>query len=226
MDKTFIGVKELAASINVSEKTIYRMLNDDQLPFAVKIGGQWRFRRDAVDSWIANQAKGESESGKVNAKLSIAEALQNGTVMFRIHGRNRDEALDSLLEALPHNSSLDLHKIKLSVLMRESLASSCLDRISCMTTAAESPVYTDKSLVILAFLEEEADFKALDGLFAQAIFLIIGANSGEQALLETRLRRLLMERRFRVDILAQPGRQELIQLFKDRESKLFQGLRK
>lgn len=221
MDKNFVGVKEMAANMNVSEKTVYRMLNDDQFPFAVKIGGQWRFRKDAVSSWIQRQSKTNAKDKTVDHTITCTEAIQNGAVLFRIHGCNRDEALDALLTSLPYNPNFDPAQFKLSVLMRESLASTCLDGISCMTPSTEYPIFVDKSLVILAFLEERADFKALDNILAQAIFLIIGANSGEQFLLETRLRRLFMEKMFKEDLLSQPGRQELIQLIQDWENKLF-----
>lgn len=223
MDKSFVGVRELAVNMSVSEKTIYRMLNDNQFPFAVKIGGQWRFRKDAVDSWICSQTQGESKVGKINYGITFAEALQHGAVLFRIHGSNRDEALNALLEALPHNSNFDQKKIKLSVLIRESLAPSCLGGIACMTISSDHPVYMDKSIVILAFLEKPTDFKALDRQLAQAVFLILGANSCEQAILETRLRRLLMEKIFIDDILQQPGRKEILQMVKDWESKLLAG---
>lgn len=226
MDKSFVGVRELAANMGISEKTIYRMLNDNQLPFAVKIGGQWRFRKDVVDSWILSRTRSESEGGKINYGITFADALQHGAILFRIHGSNRDEALDALLQALPQYSVFDQEKIKLSVLMRESMVSSCLGGISCMTTSTEHPISMDNSLVILAFLEKPTDFKALDRQAAQAIFLIFGANAGEQVILETRLRRLLMEKMFRQDILQQPGREESFQLVKDWESKLMTGPRK
>ncbi len=56
MDKMFLDVRGMAGKMGVSEKTIYRMLNDNQIAFAVKIGGQWRFRIDAVDGWLAAQS--------------------------------------------------------------------------------------------------------------------------------------------------------------------------
>jgi len=223
MDKTFIGVRNLAAGMGVSEKTVYRMLNDNQLPFAVKIGGQWRFRKDAVENWLASQTHEESAPGKTDYEITVARALAHGTVLYRIHGNNRDEVLSSLLGAIPHHPGFDEQKIRLSILLRESMASSCLAGVACMATSPEHPVYTEKSLIILAFLEEAANFKALDRKAAQAVFLILSANAGEQAILETRLRRLLMELRFIDDILRQPGRIELQQLLNDWENKLLPG---
>ncbi|MFA6898886.1 MAG: helix-turn-helix domain-containing protein, partial [Desulfurivibrionaceae bacterium] len=58
MDKTFISIKGVAEKLGVSEKTIYRMVGDNQIPFAVKIGGQWRFKADEVVDWIDSQRPG------------------------------------------------------------------------------------------------------------------------------------------------------------------------
>lgn len=37
--------------LSVDRTTIYRMLNDGRLP-AVRVGGQWRFSRQAIDKWL------------------------------------------------------------------------------------------------------------------------------------------------------------------------------
>lgn len=210
MDKLFIGVRELAGKMGVSEKTIYRLLNDNQIPFAVKIGGQWRFRIDAVDNWLSAQYRSDQGTGRVNYGVTVFQALHNGSILYRIHGKDRDEALDEVLTAIPHDSTFDIQNIKLSVLARESFASSCLARFACMAAGCERPIYIERSLIILAFLEEPADFKALDGEPCEVIFLVLGANGVEQALLDTRLRRLVMERAFTDAIRRQPGRKELL----------------
>ena len=100
MDRLFVGVRELAQHMGVSEKTIYRMLNDNQIPFAVKIGGQWRFRADSVEKWIAAQMEGGRVEGSINYRITVSDALMNGAVLYRIHGSNRDEALDELLQGV------------------------------------------------------------------------------------------------------------------------------
>jgi nitrogen PTS system EIIA component len=210
MDKLFIGVRELAGKMGVSEKTIYRLLNDNQIPFAVKIGGQWRFRIDVVDNWLSAQYRGDQGTGRVNYGVTVFQALHNGSILYRIHGKDRDEALDEVLTAIPHDSTFDIQNIKLSVLARESFVSSCLARFACMAAGCERPVYIERSLIILAFLEVPADFKALDGEPCEVIFLVLGANAVEQAILDTRLRRLMMEREFIDGIRRQPRRKEIL----------------
>ena len=51
-------VPDVAAYLNVSRSTVYRMVRDGQLPFfRVSIGGDLRFNREAIDKWIAERER-------------------------------------------------------------------------------------------------------------------------------------------------------------------------
>ena len=226
MDKLFITIREFAGKMGVSEKTIYRMLNDNQIPFALKIGGQWRFRIDAVDPWLAGQTNMQMGGDDVNYKITIRAALNNGSVLYRIHGKNRDEALDELLSTLPNTIGFDCKSIKIAILAQESLAASSLNGIACMRPGRSAPFFVPRSIIIIAFLEKAIDFKALDREKVEIIFLTLPANEVEEAILDTRLRRLLMQPEFLATIKTQPSRRELLQLVKETEELILPSLSK
>jgi len=222
MDKTFIGVKEIAGKMGVSEKTIYRMVNDNRIPFAVKIGGQWRFRMDALAGWINRQeGNAVSEMHVIHSDISLHEALQQGAVLYRIHGHNRDEAIDELLSILPYSSTIDLEAIKVSILARESLVASSMKSIAYMGISFDKPVFVEKTMALLAFLEAPMDFKALDGRKTEAVFLVLPANFAEQNIVEMKLRRLSMEEEFLEIISRQRTRKELLDNIHALECKIF-----
>jgi PTS system nitrogen regulatory IIA component len=222
MDKTFIDVKEMAGKMGVSEKTIYRMVNDNRIPFAVKIGGQWRFRIDALTGWLTRQeGNAMPETGATKTDISLHEALQQGAVLYRIHGHNRDEAIDELLSILPYTSAIDLEAIKVSILARESLVPSSMKSIAYMGISFDQPVFVEKTMVLLAFLETPMDFKALDGRKTEAVFLVLPANFAEQNIIEMKLRRLSMEKAFLQDIARQRTRKELLDNIHALEHKIF-----
>ncbi len=89
-----------------------------------------------------------------------------------------------------------------------------------MMPGTERPIFSEKSLLILAFLEKPIDFKGLDRRKTEAVFLLLAANPMEQAILDTRLRRLLMEPEFVAALLLQPPRREVLQLIKESEARL------
>jgi PTS system nitrogen regulatory IIA component len=222
MDKTFIGVKEIAGRMGVSEKTIYRMVNDNRIPFAVKIGGQWRFRIDALTGWLNRQENNAMPvMGAINSDIALHEALQQGAVLYRIHGHNRDEIIDELLTSLPYSSAFDLNELKVSIFSRESVVSSSLNGIAFLMTDPGRPVFFERTMILLAFLESPVDLKAIDGIRTEAIFLILPANTIEQNIIDVKLRRLFMDSDFVAAIRQQPGRKELFDLLSGREEQIF-----
>lgn len=220
MDKSFITIREFAGKMGVSEKTIYRMLGDNQIPFALKMGGQWRFRREAVDAWLAGQTVLAGSGGEVNYNITVRAALTNGSVLYRIHGDNRDEALDELLATIPHTGVFDFTAIKMSILAQESLVSSSLKGVACMRPGRGFSPFVANSVMLLAFLEQPTDFKALDRQKVEVVILTLPANEVEEAILDTRLRRLLMEPDFLAALQKQPPRRELFQLVEETEERL------
>lgn len=50
-----LTLKELAAYLKVTERTIYRLAGAKKIP-AFKIGGTWRFSRADIDAWIKRQS--------------------------------------------------------------------------------------------------------------------------------------------------------------------------
>jgi excisionase family DNA binding protein len=53
--KPMITIEELAEMLKVSPRTIYRMLEKEELPFAIKIQGSWRFKEEDIMSWLESQ---------------------------------------------------------------------------------------------------------------------------------------------------------------------------
>ena len=48
--------KEAAKYLGFHLVTIYRLLKKKEIP-AVKIGGQWRFKKDILDAWLVDRMK-------------------------------------------------------------------------------------------------------------------------------------------------------------------------
>ena len=111
----------------------------------------------------------------------------------------------------------DGDSIKIAILAQESLAASSMAGIACMRPGRNAPFFVPKSIIIIAFLEKAIDFKALDRKKVEIIFLILPANEVEEAIIDTRLRRLLMEPEFLAAIKKQPSRREVLQLVQETE---------
>jgi len=48
-------IEDLADYLKVTRRTIYEWLKTNKIP-AIKLVGQWRFKRDKIDAWLENKA--------------------------------------------------------------------------------------------------------------------------------------------------------------------------
>lgn len=60
----WMTIDEIAAHLKVSKETIYKMVQQNQIP-ASKLGNQWRFNRETVDSWLEAQSNIQFTKKKV-----------------------------------------------------------------------------------------------------------------------------------------------------------------
>lgn len=85
---TLLTVRQLQDLLQVDRITIYRMLSDGRLQ-GFKVGGQWRFSRQAIEDWLQQQ------------QGCLEAARPSGTTMADIPLRPSPEALRPSPEALP-----------------------------------------------------------------------------------------------------------------------------
>jgi excisionase family DNA binding protein len=52
-----LKVDEVAGLLRVTKRSIYTMVDRGQIPGITKLGGRLRFRRDAIEAWIADSAR-------------------------------------------------------------------------------------------------------------------------------------------------------------------------
>jgi len=63
MPDEILTVREVAEFLKVTERTIYRLAAEAQLP-SFKVGGSWRFRRSDLVKWMSDQANSQSDNGR------------------------------------------------------------------------------------------------------------------------------------------------------------------
>ncbi|MDD5246153.1 MAG: helix-turn-helix domain-containing protein [Candidatus Omnitrophica bacterium] len=48
-------IEDLASYLKVTRRTIYEWVKNNKIP-AVKVVGQWRFKKDKIDAWIEKRS--------------------------------------------------------------------------------------------------------------------------------------------------------------------------
>lgn len=60
LDQEILTVKEVCELLRVSNITVYKLVKEGRIP-AFKIGSDWRFQKDQLVHWIAEQTIGAAQ---------------------------------------------------------------------------------------------------------------------------------------------------------------------
>ena len=63
-DDEILTLKELCGLLRVHPATVYKLLKRGQIP-SFRVGGNWRFQRDVIERWMAEQTMGAGQVRKV-----------------------------------------------------------------------------------------------------------------------------------------------------------------
>lgn len=70
-----LTTKQLMEILQVDRTTIYRMMHDGRLP-AMRVGGQWRFSRQAIEKWLGENKPAAMVEPKAETPASEASAIE------------------------------------------------------------------------------------------------------------------------------------------------------
>jgi len=56
VNETLMTITELSEYLKVTRRTVYEWLKGKKIP-AVRLVGQWRFKKDKIDEWLEQQSK-------------------------------------------------------------------------------------------------------------------------------------------------------------------------
>jgi len=49
-----MSLKEVAEHLSIHEMTLYTLIQETNIP-AMKLGGQWRFKKSLLDKWVSEE---------------------------------------------------------------------------------------------------------------------------------------------------------------------------
>jgi len=211
-----ITVREVAGLLNISEKTVYRWIDERKLP-GYRLNGQYRFHRAELLEWAtANRInvsprifeEPESQSGPLP---ELSDALESGGVFYRLAGRNKAEVLRNVVEVLRLPDEVDRKFLLQVLLAREALESTAVgDGIAIPHVRNPIVLHVPQPVVTLCFLETPVDFGALDGQPVHTLFTFISPMVKAHLHLLSRLAFALRNPEFKALIVKQAGRDEIL----------------
>jgi len=215
-----LTVRDVAGLLNVSEKTIYRWIEEQKLP-GYRMNGQYRFNRAELLEWatanrinVSPRIFEEPESGSAPLP-DLSDALGIGGIFYRLTGNDKPAVLRNIVEVLRLPDQVDREFLLQVLLAREALESTAIgDGIAIPHVRNPIVLHVPQPIVTLCFLETPVDFGAVDGQPVHALFTLISPTVKAHLHLLSRLAYALRDADFKTLIVRQANRDEILDAVK------------
>lgn len=195
-----LTAKQVAEYLQLSQRSIYRLLERGELP-ATKIGGQWRFRKAAIDEWIdlhmGRLAPEELRqlSGTRDEDVRLGTLIDEANALIPVSAGDRAMVIRQFIEHIRFQEPVDLVLLVERILERENLCSTALpDGVALLHTLRTSPrVLRLHDLVALGRIERPIAFGALDGSFTDTLVLLLARDERHHLALLAKMARMCRE---------------------------------
>ncbi len=179
-----LTIRQLAEYLMVSEKTVYRMVERSELP-ALRVGSQWRFRRQDIDVWLndaVRKVEYEGQRGVLGAfetaEIAISPLLAPENLWLALPPRPRDELLSFMVGAATLDPEVDREQLLRSIRDRESLCSTALVEEAAFPHPIDPrPFRFTRKRVLLAVTQEPVDYSDPHGHRPRVIAMILARST-------------------------------------------------
>ncbi|MBI1968116.1 MAG: helix-turn-helix domain-containing protein [Gemmatimonadetes bacterium] len=196
-----LTAKQIAEYLQLSQRSIYRLLERGELP-ATKIGGQWRFRKAAIDEWIdlhmgrlAPEELRQLSSGARDEDVRLGNLIDEANALIPVPAGDRATVIRRFVDQIRFPEPIDLVLLVERILERENLCSTALpDGVALLHTPRTTPrVLKLHDLVALGRIERPVPFGALDGSLTDSLVLLLARDERHHLALLAKMARLCRE---------------------------------
>lgn len=211
-----LTVRDAAQLLNVSEKTVYRWIEQKDIP-AHRVNEQYCFSKAELLEWatarrIKVSATLFEEPDSNAAPLpSLSAALEAGSVVPRLQGKNKTDVLRAMVDHMVLPPEFDREMLLQMLMAREGVGSTGIgDGIAIPHVRNPVVLNVAKASMTLCFLEQPIEFGAVDGKPVHTLFSLVSPTIRVHLHLLSRLSTAMLDTRVRSAILRREGRAELL----------------
>ncbi len=214
-----LSVKDASSLLAVSEKTIYRWIQQGSIP-VYKVHGSYRFNRAELIEWATSRRLGVSADAYTEPEQDaqplpvLSEAMEAGGIFYRLDGRDRNEVLRSLVDHLRLPEEVDRGYLQEVLIAREELASTAFGGgVALPHPRNPGLLNLSQTTLTLAFLEHPVDFDAIDGQPVQVLFVPLAPTLRGHLHLLRQVAFALHDAEVRAVLQRQGSREEIFRVF-------------
>jgi PTS system nitrogen regulatory IIA component len=221
-----LSVKDAATILEVSEKTIYRWIKQESIPF-YQVNEQFRFNRAELLEWATSRRLKVSpeifaeKNSSASPMPSLVEALRAGGVEYRVGGGDLASVLKGVVELLHLPEEVDREFLYQVLLAREDLGSTGIgDGIAIPHVRNPVVLHVARPTITLCFLERPIDFRAIDDKPVDTLFTLISPSVRAHLHLLSRLGVALRDEGVKRSLSERASREDLMEAFARAEAAL------
>jgi PTS system nitrogen regulatory IIA component len=227
--------KQLAEYLQLSARTVYRLLERNELP-GVRVGGQWRFRKSQVDHWLDRRLPGlapgelrelsaspdgEAPDGVTPPRLS--QLVEPRNVLFGLRADDPESVVRAFVERLGFPEPVDQELLIQRILEREAMCSTALpDGVALLhTPRIRQRVLAVHDFLAVGRLAAPMPFGALDGSLTDTLVLVLARGERTHLLLLAKMTRLFREPGFVPRLRGAATAAEIVEIIGESERATF-----
>jgi nitrogen PTS system EIIA component len=221
-----LSVKDAAAILSVSEKTIYRWIKQQTIP-CYRINEQYRFNRAELLEWATSrriQVSPDIFAEKYSPSTplpTLIETIKAGGVFYRVEGMDSGSVLRAIVDLLHLPEEVDREFLYQVLLARETLGSTGIgDGIAIPHVRNPVVLHVSKPTISLCFLERPIDFGAIDDKPVDTLFTLISPSVRAHLHLLSRLGIVLRDQSVKAALRERASRDRLMEAFARAEGAL------
>ena len=175
-DAQLLTIHELAVYLHLDEVTVNKLVASGKIP-SIQLERQWRFKKAAIDEWIADQLVGDDESFvdvPDGMKLPLEDLLPDQAIITNLRANTPISVIEELAARAYTNGWLaDKPWFVGAVVERESLSSTAMEGgVAFLHTRAKDKGKIARPFIVVGRSWEGIPFGALDGNKTHLFFLL------------------------------------------------------
>ncbi|MBU1086570.1 MAG: PTS sugar transporter subunit IIA [Candidatus Omnitrophica bacterium] len=210
-----LSVKDLSKLLSVTERTIYRWVKQQSIPF-YRINDQYRFNRIEILDWATAHKMNISQGVLHDAdnsvpELSLTETIKKGGIHYRIEGGDKKLLLSAVIELFNLPDDVKRADLLDAMLVREELGSTGFgDGIAIPHARYPVVSHIPYALVSICFLEKPVDYGAIDGKPVNCLFTLISPTVRSHLKMISRIAYILQNTRVKEALVNQSSREVIL----------------
>lgn len=221
-----LSVRNAAAILNVSEKTIYRWISQKAIP-AARVGEQYRFNRAELLEWATERKIQISPEAFLEPDASpsplpnVADAIAAGGVHHHLGGQDKSSVLQAVVGVMRLPADVDRQFLFLVLLARETLGSTAVgDGIAIPHVRNPIVFQMTEPVLTLCFLDHPIEFGALDHQPVHTLLTLISPTVRVHLHMLSRLAYMLRDPAFKTAIARHAPGAEILAAARQAEAAL------